>query len=71
MNACYAAPFVKEEDVATFTMKTLDDPTTLNKSLYIMPPSNIFSVNELVGVWEKIIGKTLEKVYVRIWKSFL
>lgn len=58
------AAFLKEEDVATYTMKTLDDPRTLNKSLYIMPPSNIFSVNELVGLWEKIIGKTLEKVYV-------
>nr|ABK26024.1 unknown [Picea sitchensis] len=56
--------FVKEEDVATFTIKAVDDPRTLNKSMYIMLPTNIYSVNELVSLWEKKIGKTLEKVYI-------
>nr|POF12487.1 isoflavone reductase-like protein [Quercus suber] len=32
--------------------------------LYIRPPKNIYSFNELVALWEKKIGKTLEKVYV-------
>ena len=55
---------MKEEDVATYTMKTMDDPGTLNQSLYIMPHINIFSENKFVGLWERIIGKTQEKVYV-------
>ncbi|OMO87544.1 hypothetical protein CCACVL1_08934 [Corchorus capsularis] len=28
------------------------------------PPKNIYSLNELVALWEKLIGKTLEKTYV-------
>jgi len=58
------AAFVQEEDIATYTIKTVDDPRTLNKSLYFMPPADTMSANELVGVWEKMIGKTLEKDYV-------
>lgn len=45
-------------------IRAVDDPRTLNKSLYIKPPSNIYSFNELVALWEKKIGKTLEKEYV-------
>lgn len=58
------AVFVKEDDVATYTIRTLDDPRTLNKSLHFMLPANIMSVNELVGLLEKMIGETLDKVYV-------
>eukprot|EP01018_Ginkgo_biloba_P008362 Gb_21755 [translate_table: standard] len=58
------AVFVKEEDIGTFTIKAVDDPRTLNKTLYLRLPANIFSFNELVALWEKKIGKTLEKVYV-------
>lgn len=60
----YQAVFVVEEDVATYTIKAVDDPRTLNKTLYMKPPANILSVNELVGLWENKIGKTLDKVYV-------
>ncbi|KAM3341795.1 hypothetical protein P3S68_026761 [Capsicum galapagoense] len=28
------------------------------------PPKNILSFNELVAIWEKLIGKTLEKIYI-------
>ncbi|KDP41777.1 hypothetical protein JCGZ_26795 [Jatropha curcas] len=58
------AVFNKEEDIGTFTIKAVDDPRTLNKILYIRPPSNTISFNELVSLWEKKIGKTLERVYV-------
>jgi uncharacterized protein YbjT (DUF2867 family) len=58
------AIFVEEEDVATYTIKAADDPRTLNKILYLRPPANILSLNELVSLWEKKIGKTLEKIYV-------
>ncbi|XP_059457945.1 eugenol synthase 2-like isoform X1 [Corylus avellana] len=58
------AIFVKEEDVATYTIKAVDDPRTLNKILYLRPPANILSFNEIVSLWEKKISKTLEKIYV-------
>ena len=58
------AIFVKEEDIATYTIKAVDDPRTLNKIVYLRPPENIFSINEIVSLWEKKIGKTLEKTYL-------
>jgi hypothetical protein len=42
----------------------VDDPRTLNKILYIKPPANTISFNDLVSLWEKKIGKTLERIYV-------
>ncbi|XVF59656.1 hypothetical protein PTKIN_Ptkin07bG0293300 [Pterospermum kingtungense] len=58
------AVFVQEDDIATYTIKAADDPRTLNKTLYIRPPSNVLSFNEIVSLWERKIGKTLEKSYV-------
>ncbi|MCO5568809.1 hypothetical protein L7F22_022509 [Adiantum nelumboides] len=58
------AIFLKEEDVGTYTIKSIDDPRTLNKVLYLRPPQNILTVNEAVALWEKKIGQTLEKEYV-------
>ncbi|XP_023910627.2 phenylcoumaran benzylic ether reductase Betv6 [Quercus suber] len=58
------AIFNKEEDIGTYTIKSVDDPRALNKVLYIRPPGNIYSFNELVALWEKKIGKTIEKIYV-------
>jgi len=53
-----------EEDIVAYTLKAVDDPRTLNKILYIHPPNNIVSQNDMVGLWEEKIGKTLEKTYV-------
>nr|UYQ90946.1 isoflavone reductase-like protein [Platanus x hispanica] len=58
------AIFNKEDDIGTYTIKAVDDPRTLNKVLYLKPPGNIYSFNELVSLWEKKIGETLEKTYV-------
>ncbi|KAF7840963.1 isoflavone reductase-like protein PCBER-like [Senna tora] len=58
------AVYNKEDDISTFVIKAVDDPRTLNKVLYIRPPANTYSFNDLVSLWEKKIGKTLEKVYV-------
>ncbi|XP_028759458.1 isoflavone reductase homolog [Neltuma alba] len=58
------AVFMDEEDVATYTIKAIDDPRTLNKTLYLRPPENILSQGELIGIWEKLIGKELEKTYI-------
>ncbi|CAN1255804.1 Phenylcoumaran benzylic ether reductase 1 [Linum perenne] len=41
-----------------------DDPRTLNKLVYIRPPNNIYSFNDLVSLWERKIEKKLERVYV-------
>ena len=62
----FASPavFNKEDDIGTYTIKAADDPRTLNKILYIRPSQNTYSFNEIVSLWEKKIGKTLEKIYV-------
>ncbi|CBI37662.3 unnamed protein product, partial [Vitis vinifera] len=58
------AVFNKEDDIGTYTIKAADDPRALNKILYIRPPQNTYSFNEILSLWEKKIGKTLEKIYV-------
>ncbi|KAJ4728537.1 putative Isoflavone reductase [Melia azedarach] len=55
------AIYVDEDDIAMYTMKAIDDPRTLNKTLYIRPPKNILSQAEVVAIWEKMIGKELKK----------
>ncbi|KAJ6701426.1 BIFUNCTIONAL PINORESINOL-LARICIRESINOL REDUCTASE-LIKE [Salix koriyanagi] len=55
------AIYVDEDDIATYTIMAIDDPRTLNKTLYIMPPRNILSQREVVQIWEKLIGKELRK----------
>ncbi|KAM0903647.1 hypothetical protein ACQ4PT_018533 [Festuca glaucescens] len=54
--------FVDEDDVGTYVIKSIDDPRSLNKTIYIRPPENIFSQNELIAKWEKLSGKVLEKI---------
>ncbi|CAI9282538.1 unnamed protein product [Lactuca saligna] len=56
--------FVKEEEIALTTIKTVDDPRTLNKTLIFRPSGNTLSFNEIVSIWESKIGKTLERTYV-------
>ncbi|KAL8195338.1 hypothetical protein R6Q57_025741 [Mikania cordata] len=56
--------FNDEHDIGTYTIKTVDDPRTLNKVVYIKPPHNTYSFNELVSLWEKKSGSKLEKVYL-------
>ncbi|XP_010526610.1 PREDICTED: isoflavone reductase homolog [Tarenaya hassleriana] len=58
------AVFNKEEDIAAYTIKAVDDPRTLNKILYVRPTVNTYSFNDLVSLWEKKIGKTLERIYI-------
>ncbi|CAA2954290.1 bifunctional pinoresinol-lariciresinol reductase [Olea europaea subsp. europaea] len=58
------AIYNNEDDIATYTIKTIDDPRTLNKAIYITPPENILSQREVVQTWEKLIGKELQKITV-------
>ncbi|XP_028754663.1 isoflavone reductase homolog [Neltuma alba] len=53
--------YVDEDDVATYTVKTIDDPRTLNKTVYLRPPDNILSQRELIEKWEKLSGRQLDK----------
>ncbi|CAL0311768.1 unnamed protein product [Lupinus luteus] len=55
------AVYMDEDDVATYTIKTIDDPRTLNKTVYLRPPENILTQRELIQKWEELIGKQLEK----------
>ncbi|TKY70407.1 Isoflavone reductase protein [Spatholobus suberectus] len=56
--------YVAEEDVGTYTIKAVDDPRTLNKTLCMRPPANVLTFNELVSLWENKIKTTLEKIYI-------
>ena len=56
--------FVDEDDVATYTVKTIDDPRTLNKTLYLRPQENILTQRQLIEKWEKLLGRTLEKFHI-------
>lgn len=60
----FAAVFNEEGDIGAYTIKAAVDPRALNKILYIKPPQNVYTFNELVACWEKKIGNTLEKAYV-------
>ncbi|XP_022731673.1 bifunctional pinoresinol-lariciresinol reductase-like [Durio zibethinus] len=55
------AIYVDEDDIATYTIKSIDDPRTLNKTVYIRPPKNILSQREVVQIWETLIEKELLK----------
>ncbi|XP_051137100.1 isoflavone reductase homolog [Andrographis paniculata] len=56
--------FMDEDDVAKYTIKTIDDPRAANKTVYLRPPENILSQRELVGIWERLTGKPLEKITI-------
>ncbi|CAN6469707.1 unnamed protein product [Victoria cruziana] len=53
-----------EEDVGKYAVKAMDDERTVNRTIYIRPPSNIRSQMEVVSLWESLSGKTLQKEYV-------
>lgn len=60
------AVYMDEDDIATYTIKTLDDPRTLNKTLYLRPPDNILSQRQLVEMWEKLSGNKLERSSISV-----
>ena len=61
---CCSVVYMDEDDIATYAIKAIDDPRTLNKTLYLRPPENILSQRQLVEIWEKLSEKKLEKIYV-------
>ncbi|KAI7733034.1 hypothetical protein M8C21_029827 [Ambrosia artemisiifolia] len=67
---CLAVVFMDEDDVATYTVKTVDDSRMLNKTLYLRPHKNILTHNQLIEKWEKLTNQTFEKVHISA-KDFL
>ncbi|KAL9370836.1 hypothetical protein Peur_035976 [Populus x canadensis] len=59
------AVFNAEDDIATYTIRAVDDPRTSNKILYTKSSFNIISFHDLVSFWLKKIGKTLERIHVQ------
>ncbi|XP_075100526.1 isoflavone reductase homolog [Nicotiana tabacum] len=56
--------YMDEDDVATYTIKSIDDPRTLNKTVYLRPQENILTQRELIAKWEKLKGTDLEKISI-------
>lgn len=59
-----------EDDIATYTVKAIDDSRALNSTLYLRPQSSIISQLELVHIYENRTGKTLNKISISA-KDFL
>nr|GMD76150.1 isoflavone reductase homolog [Ipomoea batatas] len=56
--------YMDEDDVAAYTVKCIDDPRTLNKTLYLRPQQNILTQRELIAKWENLKGIQLQKITV-------
>ncbi|KAL8266877.1 hypothetical protein R6Q59_004221 [Mikania micrantha] len=56
--------FVDEDDVATYTVKSVNDYRMLNKTLYLRPQDNILTHDQLVKTWEKLANKTFVKLHI-------
>eukprot|EP00250_Pteridium_aquilinum_P033415 c5588_g2_i1 orf=59-883(+) len=58
------AIYVAEEDVGTYTIQAIDDPRTLNKTMYIRPPSNILTQKDLLVLWKEKLCETIDVNYI-------
>ncbi|TKW12958.1 hypothetical protein SEVIR_5G069500v4 [Setaria viridis] len=56
--------YVDEGDIGTYTVMAADDPRAENRTLYIRPPANTLSHNELLAVWERKTGRAFERVHL-------
>ena len=52
------------DDIGKFTIKSIDDVRTLNKTLHFRPAGNLLNINELASLWEEKIGRKLPRVTV-------
>ncbi|XP_051224000.1 phenylcoumaran benzylic ether reductase PT1 [Lolium perenne] len=58
------AIFVDERDMSSLVIRAVEDPRTLDKVMYVRPPTNICSFAKLVHMVEKKTGRTLKRHYV-------
>ncbi|CAO2204979.1 unnamed protein product [Urochloa humidicola] len=56
--------YVDEGDIGTYTVMAAGDPRAENKTLYIRPPANTLSHNELLALWEEKTGRRFERVHL-------
>ncbi|MCO5578281.1 hypothetical protein L7F22_032120 [Adiantum nelumboides] len=59
------AVWVMEEDVANYIMHSIEDPRAINSTIYIRPPTNVLSQNEVVSIWESLSGVPLHKIHIK------
>ncbi|OMO92002.1 NmrA-like protein [Corchorus capsularis] len=58
------AYFVAGTDIGKFTMMSIEDDRTLNKTVHFQPPSNLLNMNEMAALWEEKIGRILPRVTI-------
>ncbi|KAL4376611.1 hypothetical protein GQ457_02G016330 [Hibiscus cannabinus] len=59
-----AAYFVAGSDIGKFTVMSINDDRTLNKTVHFQPPSNLLNMNEMASLWEMKIGRMLPRVTI-------
>ncbi|KAF6170642.1 hypothetical protein GIB67_020204 [Kingdonia uniflora] len=64
------AAYDDEDNITTYVISTIDNPRTLNRTVYIRPPKNVISQRELVGIWEGLINKELQKLSISAMLRF-
>ncbi|CDP11762.1 unnamed protein product [Coffea canephora] len=69
-NGNMKVAYMDEDDIATYTIKTIDDPRALDKTVYLRPPENILTQRQLIEKWENLRGRKLEKCSIPA-KDFL
>nr|XP_027083973.1 isoflavone reductase homolog isoform X2 [Coffea arabica] len=69
-NGNMKVAYMDEDDIATYTIKTIDDPRALDKTVYLRPPENILTQRQLIEKWENLTGRKLEKCSIPA-KDFL
>ncbi|KAL0437958.1 UNVERIFIED_CONTAM: Eugenol synthase 1 [Sesamum latifolium] len=55
---------VYEEDIGVLTIKVATDPRACNRVVIYLPAANLISQLELISLWEKKTGRSLNKVHV-------
>ncbi|KAL0314169.1 UNVERIFIED_CONTAM: Eugenol synthase 1 [Sesamum angustifolium] len=58
------AVLVYEEDIGVFTIKVATDPRACNRVVIYRPAAYLISQRELISLWEKKTGRSLNKVHV-------
>ncbi|GMJ06590.1 hypothetical protein like AT1G75290 [Hibiscus trionum] len=58
------AYFVAGSDIGKFTVMSINDVRTLNKTVHFHPPSNLLNMNEMASLWEMKIGVMLPRVTI-------
>ncbi|CAI0450676.1 unnamed protein product [Linum tenue] len=56
--------FIAGTDIGKFTMRAVEDPRTLNKTLHFQPRTNLLSINDLARIWESQLGRSLPRVTI-------